>query len=343
MAASIDVVVPVHNGYELTCECLAHLERQTLAHRAIVVDDGSGDGTPELLRRDWPGVTLVELPGNLGYTKAVNRGVGAGQGEHVVLLNNDVRLRPDCLERLVAPLREDPRVGSVAALMVTPGEQEIDSFGVTADVTLAGFARLRGRPPAEAGALSHAPVLAGPEGATGAYRRSAWEQVGGLDETIVAYMEILDLALRLRAAGWATASARDARGTHLGSNTYGRRSPRQRRLAGFSRGYLLRRYGVMRGRAGVRALLTETAVVAADLAICRDAQALRGRIEGWRAGAGMPRHPRPPGEAIDHSISLWESLRLRRAAVEDAQPAAGPEPATAAIYESPASMPPGPM
>ena len=74
---------------------------------------------------------------------------------------------------------------------------------------------------------------------------------------------------------------------------------------------------MLRSRAGARALLTEAVVVAGDLAICHDTQALRGRVEGWRAGAGMPRHPRPPREAIDSSISLWESLRLRRDAIED--------------------------
>ncbi len=213
----------------------------------------------------------------------------------------------------MAPLGDDPTVGSVAATMLRADEQTIDSVGVSADVTLAGFARLQGRPAADA--TLRAPVLTGPEGTTGAYRRIAWEQAGGLDETIVAYMEILDLALRLRTAGWNTASAPDARGVHLGSSTYGKRSARQRQLAGFSRGYLLRRYGVLRGRAGARALLTEAAVVAADLAICHDTQALRGRVRGWRAGRGLQRYARPPREAIEESITLWQSLQLRRAAL----------------------------
>jgi len=343
VAASIDVVVPVHNHYALTSDCLAHLARQTVPHRVIVVDDGSSDGTPERVRHDWPQATVVELAANHGYTRAVNRGVHAGEGEHMVLLNNDVQLRPDCLERLVAPLREDPRVGSVAALMLEPGERTIDSFGVTADVTLAGFARLQGHPAADAQADDRAlaavaprnataastggsspaapavrqrmPVLAGPEGTAGAYRRAAWEQVGGLDETIVAYMEILDLALRLRTAGWSAASAPDACGVHLGSSTYGRRSARQRRLAGFSRGYLLRRYRVLGSRYAARAVLTEAIVVAGDLAICHDAQALRGRVEGWHAAHGRTPHARPPGEAIDGFISVRESLALRRRAV----------------------------
>ena len=318
MAASIDVIVPVHNHYALTSACLEHLARQTTPHRVIVVDDGSSDGTPALLRREWPTVRTIELGSNHGYTAAVNRGASAGEGEYVVLLNNDVELRPDCLERLVAPLQANSEVGSVAALMLLPGEEAIDSLGVTADATLAGFARLQGHSVADA--RGPGPLLTGPEGTAGAYRRSAWEQVGGLDENIRAYMEILDLALRLCTAGWKTASAPDAVGVHLGSSTYGRRSATQRRLSGFSRGYLLRRYGVMSGRSAMRALMTETIVVAADTLLCRDLQALRGRMEGWRAAKGCERHQWPPGAAIDKSISLRDSLALRRGAVRPHRP-----------------------
>ncbi len=307
---AIDVVVPVHDHYELTSGCLAHLVRQTVPHRAIVVDDGSGDGTPARLRSEWPEASVVEMGANLGYTRAVNRGVATGEGDYVVLLNNDVQVREDFLERIVAPLEADSRVGSVASLMLQPGEQTIDSVGVTADLTLAGFARLQGHPAAEA--TSPRPLLTGPEGTAGAYRRGAWEQAGGLDETIRAYMEVLDLALRLRTAGWLSVSAPDAVGVHLGSRTYGRRSATQRRLSGFSRAYLLRRYGVLRGRAAARTLLTEAIVLAGDVAICRDTQAAAGRLAGWRAAAGRERYESPPSDAIDQTISLRDSLALRR-------------------------------
>ena len=313
MAASIDVIVPVRDHYALTSACLEHLARQTAPHRVIVVDDGSSDGTAALLRRDWPEATTIELGSNHGYTRAVNRGVSAGEGEYVVLLNNDVELRPDCLEQLVVPMQADAEIGSIAALMLVPGEETIDSLGVTADSTLAGFARLQGHPVADA--RGHEPLLTGPEGTAGAYRRSAWEQVGGLDESIRAYMEILDLALRLHTAGWKTASAPDAMGVHLGSSTYGRRSPTQRRLSGFSRGYLLRRYGVMSSRAAARAVATETIVVAGDMLFCHDLQALRGRVEGWHAARGHERRRWPPDAAIDRSISLRDSLALRRGAL----------------------------
>jgi GT2 family glycosyltransferase len=133
-----------------------------------------------------------------------------------------------------------------------------------------------------------------------------------LDEALFAYSEDFELGLRLRAAGWKAAAAPDAIGIHIGSATHGHRSEFQRRHGGFGRGYLLRRYGVLRGRNAPRALLTEAIVVVGDVIISRDLAALRGRVAGWRAARGLPRRIAPPHEAIDHSIGLRASLDLRR-------------------------------
>jgi N-acetylglucosaminyl-diphospho-decaprenol L-rhamnosyltransferase len=307
---SVDVVIVAYNRYDLTDSCLRHLREQSIAHRVILVDNGSTDETRARVGAEWPAVELELLDRNRGFAEACNRGVAAGSGELVVLLNNDVDARADFLQRLVQPLRDDPELGSVAALMLQPGEQLIDSAGLAADVALAGFPRLQGLDAGQA--PRERPVLAGPAGTAAAYRRSAWEQVGGLDEAIFAYMEDFDLALRLRSAGWRSTVATDAVGVHLGSATHGHRSARQRRNGGFGRGYMLRRYGLLRGRTGPRTLATEVVVVLADLAISRDLQALRGRLEGWRAGARSPRLPRPPAEAIDASIGFGDSLAMRR-------------------------------
>ena len=119
---SIDVVVPVYNGWHLTERCLEHLRRQTRSHTVIVCDNGSSDVTAERLRTSFPEVQVVELGTNLGFAAACNRGVRAGKGEIVVLLNNDVECSSEFLKRLVAPLRDDERLGSVAALLLAPGE-----------------------------------------------------------------------------------------------------------------------------------------------------------------------------------------------------------------------------
>ena len=309
MPASIDVVIVAYDRYELTASCLSHLREQTVDARIILVDNGSRDETRNRVRSDWPDVHLECFDENRGFAEACNRGVAAGSGEIVVLLNNDVDCRPDFLAVLVAPLEADPAIGSVASLMLQPGEQLIDSAGLAADVTLGGFPRLQGLGIDRAHA--QLPLIAGPAGTAAAYRRTAWEQVGGLDETMFAYMEDFDLALRLRSAGWNAVLATDAVGVHLGSATHGHRSARQRRHGGFGRGYMLRRYGVLRRRTAPRTLATETIVVLGDLAISHDLAALTGRLSGWRAGRRAPRL-RPPAEAIDSSITFRDSLALRR-------------------------------
>jgi N-acetylglucosaminyl-diphospho-decaprenol L-rhamnosyltransferase len=313
VSVSVDVVIPTHDGWELTERCLQQLARQTVAHTVIVVDDGSSDGTAASVRQEFPSARVVETGANLGFSVACNRGAQAGSGEVIVLLNNDVECPADFLERLVAPLAADARVGAVAAVLVQPENELVDSVGLTADRTLAGYPRHHGRPIADA--RKPTPVLTGPSGGAGAYRRAAWEEVGGLDEGVFFYLEDLDLALRLRSAGWESAVALGARAVHRGAASIGPRSARQRRQAGFSRAYFLRRYGLLRSTAAARVLLTEATVVAGDAVLERDLEALRGRIAGWRAAANRPRTPAPPTEAIEHSIGLRESLRLRRSAV----------------------------
>ncbi len=272
-------------------------------------DNGGDEETAERIGREWPAVTLIQSAERLSFATACNRGAHAGKSEVVVLLNNDVYCRPDWLERLVAPLQDDPRTGSVACLLVQPGEQLIDSVGLCADLTLAGFPRLAGRPVAIAGETR--PRLAGPAGAAAAYRRTAWEEVCGLDEGIFAYSEDLDLALRLRGAGWGASIALDAVGMHLGSATHGHRTAWQRRHAGFARGYLMHRYGVLRSRNAMRTLATEAAVTAGDALLSRDLAALSGRLAGWRAASGLARRS-TPSDALDPEIGIHDSLTLRR-------------------------------
>jgi N-acetylglucosaminyl-diphospho-decaprenol L-rhamnosyltransferase len=298
---TIDVVIPTWRGRDLLESCLEHVRAQNVRAQTIVVDNASGDGTVEMVAERFPDVRLIELPANLGFGAAVNRGVRAGEGEAVVLVNNDVELEPGALEALVAPLA-DERVGMVAGLTTMPGTGLVDTFGIQLDATLAAYGRQRGRPVGEAGGR-----LAGPMGGLAAYRRTAFEQAGGFDERLFAYGEDVDLALRLRAAGWLTTEAPAAHGVHLGGATTGVGSAFQRELAGFSRGYLLRRYGVLRSRAAVRALVFEALVVGWGIARHRTLVPLRTRVRGWRAGAGERRPI--PADAVDPEVGWREALR----------------------------------
>ena len=277
----------------------------------IVVDNGSTDETRELVRSRFPSVHLVELDGNYGFAGGVNRGIEQGDAPLVVLVNNDVECDPRFLEQIVAPL-ENEQVGLVAGLLLRPGRNAIDGYGVECDATLAAYPRFAGASyPATQVDDEH---LLGPSGGAAAYRRDALGAIGGFDERLFAYMEDVDVALRLRAAGWLAAGAPEATGVHLGSATIGHRSRWQVEIAGASRAYMLRKYGVLRQGLATAGwtLGVEAGVTIVESIRGRDLAAARGRLHGWKQAAGV-RQTLPEG-AANSKLGLREGLR-RRAAV----------------------------
>lgn len=298
---TIDVVVPTYNRADLLRGCLEHLARQDEPHTAVVVDNGSTDGTVEMVRAEFPSARLVALEENLGFGRAVNRGVAAGEGDAIVLINNDVDVEPGFLSALVRPL-EDPGVGMVAGVLVVPGGERIDAAGVVVDGGLGGYGYMIGDPVAALAAPP--PGLMGPCGGAAAYRRAAFEAVGGFDGEIFAYSEDLDIALRLLAEGWTCAFAPAARGIHLGSATLGLRSVRQVRIAAASRGYVLGRY-----RVGPGWLATELAVALADAAVLRSFAPIARRLHGFIRGRRLPARAVPPVPALGWRASLRRRLR----------------------------------
>lgn len=303
----IDVLVATMGPPAMVASCLEHLARQTVPHRVYVADNsGDRDGLSTMLRERFPDAQVVTNQKNLGFGAAVMRLAAMGDGDVIVLANDDMDVEPTFLEELVAPLR-DPRVGMVAGMTLQPGDAVIvDGFGIEVDPTLQSYNRLRHRLPDDTPG-----VLLGPSGGAAAYRRSAWEEVGGLDPALFLYSEDLDLALRLRAAGHRPAAAPNARGVHLGGATAGRDSPVTVRNAGFGRAFILRRYGVLRTRHAARALLVETLTVAYGMVKYRSLMPLIARADGWRAAGRLPRYPYPV-DGVDASISLRHELRRLR-------------------------------
>jgi GT2 family glycosyltransferase len=299
-----DVVVVTWRSGERVLRCLERLSEQDAEHSTWLVDNASGDGTVEGVRARFPELHVLELERNLGFGRAVNAGAALGSAEALVLVNDDVELEPGALSALLEPLG-DPAVGMVAGLTTIPGSGLVDGFGIELDVTLAAYNRLRRQP-----IRYESGLLLGPSGGLAAYRRAAFQQARGFDERLFAYGEDVDLALRLRLAGWEAAAAPGARGVHRGGASFGVDSPRQRYLAGFSRAFLLRRYGVLRSRHGGRALAIEALVIAAGLVRGRTLAHVRGRLAGWRA-AGRERLTVPP-DAVDRRITTREAIRRLR-------------------------------
>ncbi|PZU46387.1 MAG: hypothetical protein DI566_07805 [Microbacterium sp.] len=310
VAPRIDVVVPVYGGWTFVERCVASLQAQTVPVNVIVVDDRSPDDTLDRLRTTFPDVTLIANTVNRGFSASCNTGVRAGTAEIVVLLNSDVETVPTFAANLLAAFDEaGSQVGTVAPALLSP-DGTVDSFGITIDVTGAGYVRYHGADVHTINATT--PAVLGPYGALAAYRREALNDAGLLDENIFMYGEELELAVRLRACGWEAAAVPFIGGTHIGGASAGKASPRQLYLAGFGRGYFLRVYRILSQRHGPRAALSEFLVTIVWTFDRRDLVAWRGRRDGWRAGKPVARRALPP-EAADRTIGFLRGMQMRRA------------------------------
>jgi N-acetylglucosaminyl-diphospho-decaprenol L-rhamnosyltransferase len=311
MAERPAVIVPTCDGAGRLADLLTSLREQTLAHEVVVVDNGSTDDTHRLVAERFPEVRVVALEENVGFGRAVNRGVAECDAATIVLLNDDVVCERDFLERLCATLSPDEGVVMAAAVLVQAARPDrIDTAGVMFDRTLLAFDHLQGEPVCAArnGVLD--PL--GPSGAAAAFHRAAFERVGGFDEAFFAYLEDVDLVARLLADGARCRLARDARGTHRHSATLGSASRRKNELMGWGRGYTLGKYRLHRRPAlFARAALAELVIVAGQLAIDRTAVGVGARLAGFRAGRQAEGQALPALPTPARRISLVEALRRR--------------------------------
>lgn len=112
----LSIVIVSYNTRALLEECLRSIERTVQRHscEVLVVDNGSHDGSPELVRRIFPNLSLIALERNLGFSSANNVAIRRAHGRHVLILNSDTVVLPGAVDQLVAFLDERPECGVAA-------------------------------------------------------------------------------------------------------------------------------------------------------------------------------------------------------------------------------------
>jgi GT2 family glycosyltransferase len=224
MTKIISVIIVNLNGEKYLGDCLGSLASQTFRDfEVIVVDNGSTDGSLDLIKKDFPWVRVVPLADNTGFAKGNNTGFAVASSRYMVTLNNDTIADSNWLKALYEAAEADASVGMVASkIFLGRAGKELDSAGML--IYPDGMSRQRGRGETDNGQFDSIREVLFPSACAALYRGDMLKDIGWFDEDFFSYCEDADLGLRARLAGWKAVFAPRATVRHLYSQTGGKYS-----------------------------------------------------------------------------------------------------------------------
>ncbi len=203
---AVCVIIITWNGREDTLACLETVYAQQEANlSAIVVDNGSEDGTAEAIAQRFPQTTLLKLPENIGAVRGYNVGFRKaleGSAPYLFLLNNDTLLAPDCIAQLVREAESALDIGLVMPKIYYAGEpQRIWSVGTRANPLNLEIVQL-GQNELDEGQWQEAQDIDDAPFCAVLMKRKMMDEVGLPDEIFYFYYEDMDYCLRARRQGY---------------------------------------------------------------------------------------------------------------------------------------------
>jgi GT2 family glycosyltransferase len=232
-AGDVTVVVVTWQQRDLLLACLSSLARQSVAHRVLVVDNASTDGTADLVAAHFPHARILAQNSNLGFAGGVSAAMDVVDTRFVALLNNDAQADPRWLEASLVALGQPSVVAVTAKLLLaegggsgepgSPNAVTVKAGGVSAPtinnagVVLlgSGYGADRGLGSPDDERFASAVEVFGFSGGAVVMRTLAVKAAGGFDAGYFMYYEDTDLSWRLRLAGWRILYAPDAVVHHL--------------------------------------------------------------------------------------------------------------------------------
>lgn len=235
-AMKLSIVILCWNDQKVIRDCLGSIYKETreTEFEVIVSDNGSTDGSIEMIRCEFPQVRLIENGKNLRFAKGNNVGIDASAGEYVLILNPDTIIHDRALEKVVAFAEKHPQAGAVGCRVLyadgsfqrcirplpTPRSEWFSALG------LGWLARVWGR--------LHAGEYSGWDGSS--ERTVGWlagcfilvrgellRRIGGFDPQFFYYFEDTDLCERIWQAGYQVLYTPEATITHLGGQSTSKR------------------------------------------------------------------------------------------------------------------------
>lgn len=236
MKKELSVIILNWNGEKLLREFLPSVVSNTQGDEVevIVADNGSSDGSLEVLAKDFPDVRVIAFAENYGFAEGYNRVISQIDTEFVTLLNSDVETPEGWWQPVLKFMEGNPDVGACQPKILSYKDKSMFEYAGAAGGLLdrLGYPYCRGRLfdriAKDEGQFDSGPAdVAWASGAALTVRRAAYLEVGGLDNKFFAHMEEIDLCCRLWNAGYRVCVVPDSRVFHLGGASLAQGNPKK--------------------------------------------------------------------------------------------------------------------
>lgn len=244
----LSIIIVTYNSRRHVRDCLESIQKTAgnIPHEVIVVDNASQDGTPDILRNEFPDTRLIANSENPGFARSINQGISQSQGSYILLLNPDTTVLPKTLETLLNEMKESPETGLLGCRLLSADRRLQQSFGY--EITIGSemvrkflFNLWEEYRFAPMGWIlktlhSHKREVDWVKGACMLARRQVLFDVKLMDEGFFIYLEDADLCQRIRQSGWKVRYTPEAEVIHFGGGSV--RSNREQCALEFRRSQL---------------------------------------------------------------------------------------------------------
>ncbi|MEN8229844.1 MAG: glycosyltransferase family 2 protein [Bacteroidota bacterium] len=229
----VSIVILNWNGKAYLKQFLPAVVRHTNVPGAeiVVADNGSSDESVKYLEEEWPGIRVIKLEDNHGFSGGYNRAFEQLDSTYFLLLNSDIEVTPGWLEPLVEQMKRDNNVAACTPKIKDFNRQTHFEYAGAAGgyIDRYGYPFCRGRifdhlEEDQGQYDDHTEIFWG-SGACLLVRSELYKKAGGLDEQFFAHMEEIDLCWRLKRMGYAIHFVPDSTIYHVGGGTLGRDNP----------------------------------------------------------------------------------------------------------------------
>jgi hypothetical protein len=222
----VSIVTVNYNNAAVTCDLIKTLKKSTYKNIEIIVVDNASKEAPDMIKEQYPEVTLVKNTVNKGFAGGNNDGFRVAKGKYFFMLNNDIEVPENFLEPLITLMENNPEIGVISPKICYYHNPDTIQFAGGNGINIyTGRGRFTGKNEKDNGQFDHCREIVHGHGAAMLLSREAVQKIGLIYEDYFLYYEELDYCEQMKKAGYKVWYAGSSVVYHKESASVGKENP----------------------------------------------------------------------------------------------------------------------